>query len=92
MVKTAGDVARMVQYDFDRLERLLKANPLPCSTGHRIASPGEFMWMYIHETMGVGFKHCDSRRYVYVQKRCGVDILTVSVNDMFDVIEFNIDE
>lgn len=83
-----------IEADFVRLETLLKANPLPCTGegGYRLASADEFMWMYDHPTMGVGFKHRDSRRYVYVAVRCGVDVLTVSVNDMFDSESVDFDD
>lgn len=78
-----------IDADFARLEVLLKANPLPCSNGHRIAFPDEFMWMYDNSPMGVGFKHRDSRRYVHIQVRCNVDVLVVDQQDMFDVINFD---
>jgi hypothetical protein len=78
----------VVDADFSRLETLLKANPLPKEGGgHRLAKPDEFMWMYVDVIKGVGFKHCDTRRYVYVSKRCGVDVLTVEAGSFFDSFE-----
>lgn len=78
-----------VDADFRRLETLLKANPLPTEAGDfRLAEPGEFMWMYESPEDGVGFKHHDTRRYVFVRQRCGVDVLVVPEGTFFDVFEF----
>lgn len=74
-----------VDADFRRLAKLLKANPLPTVDGHRLAGPDEFMWMYMDEAGRVGFKHCDTRRYVFVVQRCGVDVLDVPAGSTFEV-------
>lgn len=77
-----------IDADFARLENLLKANPLPTATGYRLAEPSEFMWMYEDPKGGVGFKHTDTRCYVYVTQRCGVDVLFVPEGGTFEVFEF----
>ena len=52
---------------FDIFEALLKKEFLPCESGTRVASPGEFM--YMGEQDGTrGFKHIDTRRYIYVHE------------------------
>lgn len=60
-----------IDRDFGTLQALLEVTPLATEKGPtRIASAREFMWMHEKRVKGegrlVGFKHKDSRNYVFV--------------------------
>jgi len=78
----AGQDADVKKY-FPILEGLLKDRKLPCEHGPaRIVSVDEFMLMSVSEPLGTaGFKHRDTRNYVYVRRvnRQGVDTWTLDV-------------
>jgi hypothetical protein len=61
---------QQVDQDFEALEVLLTATQLDTEgQGKRFASPAEFMWMsekHDHRSRSVGFKHRDTRNYVFV--------------------------
>lgn len=68
---------------FPILEELLATRKLPCEHGPaRIVSVDEFMLMGVSAPLGTaGFKHRDTRNYVYVRRvnRGGADTWTLDV-------------
>lgn len=55
---------------FERLQAVLVITPLPTSTPgkKRSAHASEFMFMQEDANGAVGFKHCNSRNYVFLLK------------------------
>ena len=77
-----------IEQAFLRLVPLLKTTPLPTSDGgKRFADADEFMlmeWPVAADGPRLGFKHSHTRRYVWVQRFEGKDILVTSTPSFFD--------
>ena len=58
-----------IEYHFAGLKYKLATQKLPCSDGTtRYADADEFMLMHISEEGMIGFKHHDTRNYVFLSK------------------------
>jgi len=58
-----------INRDFERFDKLLKVTPLLANRGVRFAGANEFMHMGIQPNGTIGFKHVDTRNYVFMGGR-----------------------
>jgi hypothetical protein len=80
---------------FARLEKVLKFRMLPTQDGgKRMAEAEEFMFMQVNSDGSLGFKHRDTRNYVYLKRdHEGDDYLKIPTGGpfhggTFDVFDF----
>lgn len=81
----------VIQAAFQRLIPLLASTPLKNEDGTtRIAELSEFMFMQIDQEGNIGFKHCDSRNYIFLLKNNTLHVPETSQafqRGTFDVFE-----